>query len=163
MTDLEMRVEALIRCVDPEVFAKAMGEVRKESRPVRFRRADKPSVHEIQKAAREILSDLGMPAHIEGYRHCVTALRLLIEHPDYQKALTKELFPAVAQLHDTVGQRVSRTIRHAVECVWVRGDFEVLERHWGNSVKPYTGRPTNGEFLAKCTELLRERLGIEDT
>ena len=163
MTDLEMRVEALIRCVDPVVYAQALRDVALRGEPMKIVRSKAHSVHEVQRAARELLSDLGMPAHIDGYRYCVSALRLLIEKPSYLSALTKELFPAVAELHDSEWSKVSRSIRHAVECVWDRGNYDMLSRHWGNSVKPYTGRPTNREFLAKCAELLRECLEIEDT
>lgn len=163
MTDLEMKVEALIGCVDPDTYARVLENVKSKLSRNRSYRTDTPSAQEVQKAARAVLTDIGMPAHIVGYRHCVTALRLLVEEPDLLRAVTKELYPAVAQIHRTSGQRVSRDILHAVECTWSRGDIGILERYWGSSVNPYMGRPTNREFLAKCAELLRERLGIEDT
>lgn len=162
MTDLEMKVEALIRCVGPEAVAQAMRKIRIEAPPDLHQPKGKPTVQQIQRAAHEILTDLGMPAHLVGYRYCATALVLVIEKPEYLKTLTKGLFPAVAQKYGISWTQVSRAIRHAVECVWIRGDPGFLERCWGSSVKPYMGRPTNGEFLSKCAELLRDDLGIED-
>lgn len=162
MTDLEMKMEALIRCVGPAAFSRAMAQIQKQPEPTVWQPKELPAAKEIQKAARELLTELGMPAHLLGYHYSVTALRLMIEEPGYLKAMTKELYPDVGQIHDTDPARVARTIRHGVECVWGRGQSDMLERYWGNSINPYSEWPSNSEFLAKCAELLRERLGIED-
>ena len=51
-----------------------------------------------------------------------------------------------------------RAIRHLVEATWTRGDMDVLMRYFGNTVSPEKGKPTNGEFVARITNIVKLRM-----
>ena len=83
---------------------------------------------------------------------------LAAENRTYIHSITFGLYPQVAAHFDTTAGRVERAIRHLVEVTWTRGDVEVLQRYFGNTVSPEKGKPTNGEFIARMANVLRQRL-----
>ena len=64
----------------------------------------------------------------------------------------------MAARFDTTAARVERAIRHLVEVTWSRGDLKVLERYFGNTVSPEKGKPTNGEFIARLANVVKEKM-----
>lgn len=161
MSNLEMTVEALKRCVDPAQFALAMQEV--SAGPVTVsQKTAQMSVNDINREIRKLMTELGFPPHLKGHRCAVTAIRLAVENEDALDAIVKELYPAVAEVLGTTASRVERAIWHGVECVWDRGDLDVLNHYFGNTVSIHKGKPTNSEFLATCAGIIRERLEDRD-
>ncbi len=59
---------------------------------------------------------------------------------------------------DTTAARVERAIRHLIEVTWTRGDLDALEDYFGNTVNPAKGKPTNGEFIARMVNLVKQRI-----
>jgi two-component system response regulator (stage 0 sporulation protein A) len=104
---------------------------------------------------RHQLLELGVPDHLKGHGHLVTAVTLVCQEPRLITAITTELYPAVANLHGETPSRVERAIRHAIEVCWERGDLDVLRAVFGNTVSASRGKPTNGEFIARLANLLR--------
>lgn len=158
MSEIEMAVEALKKCVDPDAFAKAMEEVKggntpavEQERPVRVKDTSALTV-------KKLLRDIGIPTAIKGYRYAVTAVLLLAGKPDMADAMTKELYPTVAELHNTTASRVERAIRHGVEVAWSRCDLDVLTKYFGNTVSIDKGKPTNSEFLTRMAEAVQEEM-----
>ena len=49
-------------------------------------------------------------------------------------------------------------MRHLVEVTWTRGDMDVLMRYFGSTVSPEKGKPTNGEFIARITNIVKLRM-----
>lgn len=152
MTKLEKTVEALRRCIPVAEFEKAMAEVEAtEAKPA-------APTHDIEKLTRDLLTELGTPEHIKGHRFLVTALLMVAEKPDRLDAITKEIYPDVAVVHNTTASRVERAIRHAVEVTWDRGDLETLSGYFGNTVSITKGKPTNSEFLARLGNIIRQKV-----
>ncbi len=109
----------------------------------------------------EIMHEIGVPAHIKGYGYIREAIILAAESPEYINAVTKQLYPAVAQRFATTPSRVERAIRHAIEVAWDRGDLEVLQKYFGYTVSSVKGKPTNSEFIAMIADRLRmQRSGV---
>lgn len=108
----------------------------------------------------EIMHEIGVPAHIKGYGYIREAIILSAETPEYINAVTKQLYPAVAQRFGTTPSRVERAIRHAIEVAWDRGDLEVLQKYFGYTVSSVKGKPTNSEFIAIIADRLRLQRGI---
>ena len=75
-------------------------------------------------------------------------------------AMTKELYPAIAAAVGSSGARVERAIRHAIETGFDRCgyDNEVLTM-FGNTIDPSSGKPCNGDFIARVARICREGLG----
>jgi len=103
----------------------------------------------------QALRELGAPAHLEGYEYLKTALEMCLQDKSYINAISKRLYPDVAQCHGTSPNKVERAIRHAVEVAWNRSSMDVLHCYFGNSVDAERGKPTNSEFIATVAETLR--------
>lgn len=100
----------------------------------------------------DMLHEIGVPAHIKGYRFLRDAILMVIEDPELINAVTKELYPNIAAKNDTTASRVERAIRHAIEVAWDRGDLDVLDSYFGSTIHSLRGKPTNSEFIAMLSD-----------
>jgi len=103
----------------------------------------------------EIMHKLGVPAHIKGYLYLREAIDLVIKDVELLGAVTKELYPTVAENFNTTPSRVERAIRHAIEVAWDRGNINALNSYFGSTVSSSSGKPTNSQFIAKIADKLR--------
>jgi two-component system response regulator (stage 0 sporulation protein A) len=103
----------------------------------------------------EVMHHLGVPAHIKGYIYLREAIELVIKDIEYLGAVTKELYPTVAEKFHTTPSRVERAIRHAIEVSWDRGNISALNKYFGATVSANSGKPTNSQFIAKIADKLR--------
>lgn len=103
----------------------------------------------------EMLHQIGVPAHIKGYHYIRDSIMMCVRRPQMINAVTKELYPAVAQRYETTPSRVERAIRHAIEVAWDRGDIDVLNSYFGYTIHNGRGKPTNSEFIAMLSDRIR--------
>ena len=155
MSDLEMKVEALMRCVPREAFEKALAEV---SGQMAIDLGPVDSDQALRREIEAIMVDIGVPAHIKGYRYLVWAVQLAVKDETMIDAITFGLYPAVAEQFDTSSSKVERAIRHAIEVAWDRGDLDTLQKYFGNTICRSKGKPTNGEFIARVANIVRDRM-----
>lgn len=80
---------------------------------------------------------------------------IAVHDMDVINAVTKVLYPEVAQRFGTTASRVERAIRHAIEVAWDRGDIETLQKYFGYTVSNSKGKPTNSEFIAMIADRLQ--------
>ena len=102
-----------------------------------------------------IIHEIGVPAHIKGYQYLREAIIMTVEDMDVMNAVTKVLYPEVAQKFNTTASRVERAIRHAIEVAWDRGDLDTLQKYFGFTVSNSKGKPTNSEFIAMIADRLQ--------
>ncbi|HYG56661.1 MAG TPA: sporulation transcription factor Spo0A [Symbiobacteriaceae bacterium] len=102
-----------------------------------------------------IIHEIGIPAHIKGYRYLREAIMMVVNRVDLLGCVTKELYPTIARNHQTTPSRVERAIRHAIEVAWSRGNVEVIHGLFGHTVNRERGKPTNSEFIAMVADKLR--------
>lgn len=102
-----------------------------------------------------ILLEIGIPAHIKGYQYIREGILMAFYDRNMLHYITKFLYPTIAQKYKTTSSSVERTIRHAIEIAWRRGDMAVLEKIFGNTISAGKGKPTNSEFMALLTDKLR--------
>lgn len=108
----------------------------------------------------DFLHELGVPANIRGYVYLREAISMVAEEMQLLSAVTKILYPMIAENHDSTASRVERAIRHAIEVAWSRGNVDALNRMFGFTVDHRRGKPTNSEFIAMVADRLRlERAG----
>lgn len=107
---------------------------------------------------RQVLLELGAPDHLIGHPYAVQAVKMVVEDQMAINNITLFLYPAIAEKFDTNAGRVERAIRHLLEVTWSRGDPDVLMKYFGNTVSPERGRPTNGEFIARMANIVREKM-----
>lgn len=110
---------------------------------------------DLKMAITSLLHSLGIPSHIKGYNYIRDSIDLMYSHPSMLGSITKELYPEIASRYDTTASRVERAIRHAIEVSWNRGDYDVMESLFGNSVDYDRAKPTNSEFIATLADKLR--------
>lgn len=112
---------------------------------------------ELEVEIKDMLHQLGIPAHLRGYRYLVTAIQAAIEDDEMLECVTKILYPFVAKEHGSTGSRVERALRHAIEVAWGRGSNAVQDRLFGNTVSMKKGKPTNSEFIAMVASYIQCR------
>ena len=106
----------------------------------------------------EIIRELGVPAHVNGYRYLREAILLAVDDMALLGSMTKRLYPAVAERFSTTRQNAEKSMRRAIEIAWERSDREVLAKYFGRSLAMRREKPTNSEFIAMIADrLLLER------
>jgi len=106
-------------------------------------------------AVTNIIHEMGVPAHIKGYHYLRDAILMVIGEVNLLGAVTKELYPMIAQKFQTTPSRVERAIRHAIELAWDRGNVEMMTKFFGYTINLERGKPTNSEFIAMVADKLR--------
>ncbi|MDD4570281.1 MAG: sporulation transcription factor Spo0A [Tepidanaerobacteraceae bacterium] len=107
-----------------------------------------------------IIHEIGVPAHIKGYFYIREAIFMVINNIELLSAVTKELYPNIANKYNTTPSRVERAIRHAIEVAWSRGCVETLNSLFGYTTTKDRGKPTNSEFIAMISDKLRMELNV---
>ena len=158
MSDLEKRVDAISRFIladDTEGREKARARLRKL-----MNNAPTAAGLEVdaESITREIFLELGAPDHLMGHDYAIAGILMVVENRMYTDNITFGLYPQLAAKFDTTASRVERAIRHVVEVMWTRGDPDVLFRYFGNTVDANKGKPTNGEFIARISNIVKLRL-----
>lgn len=114
-----------------------------------------PSERTLEISVTNTIHAVGVPANIKGYQYLRDAIIMSINDTELINAVTKQLYPKVAEKHNTSPSRVERAIRHAIEVACVRGSEEELYSLFGYTVNNDKGKPTNSEFIAMIADKLR--------
>ena len=157
MRILEMQVDALMRLCTAEKESDR-AQVREEVRRMLEKRKLGHIGSDPEYLIRELLLELGSPDHLVGHPYVVQAIVLVVQDRTYIDSITFGLYPQLAAMFDTTASRVERAIRHLIEVTWARGDWEVLNRYFGNTINAEKGKPTNGEFIARMANIVKQRL-----
>ena len=102
-----------------------------------------------------LLLEIGIPAHIKGYQYIREGKMLSFYDKNMLHYITKCLYPTIAKKYKTTSSSVERTIRHAIEVAFRRGNRQVLEEIFSNTICSKKTKPTNSEFIALLTDKLR--------
>ena len=152
MSILEKKVEAMMQlCVAEN--ERDREKIREEIRYYLMQR-HRDSVDPEQEI-RRVLLELGAPDHLVGHPYVIRAILLVIQDRLYINSITFGLYPQLAVEFDTTPARVERAIRHLIEVTWSRGDLDILEKYFGNTVSASRGKPTNGEFIARLANVVK--------
>ena len=121
---------------------------------------EEPKQVNLTKRVTEVIHDIGVPAHIKGYKYLREAIVQAVNDPGVIEGITKILYPQLAKTFDTTASRVERAIRHAIEVAWDRGDLDTLQRYFGFTVSNLKGKPTNSEFIALIADQIRLEMNV---
>lgn len=113
------------------------------------------SIDKLELTVTNIIHQIGIPAHIKGYQYVRYAIITVVLEPEIINAVTKQLYPHIAEHFASTPSRVERAIRHAIEVAWDRGDIDVLNSYFGYTIHNGRGKPTNSEFIAMIADKLR--------
>lgn len=108
------------------------------------------------RAAQELLAVLGFRVNSVGYRTVLTALEIFRKDPNQK--ITKQLYPAVAQICGGTGIQVEKAIRSAIESAWMCRNEEIWRCYFSLGQNGKVVRPTNADFLARVLLYTQSRL-----
>ena len=103
----------------------------------------------------DIMLDLGVPAHLRGYRYLREAIQMSVDDMELVGSVTKLLYPEIARKFRVTDQKVERGIRNAIEVSWERGNKAAFRELFGYSLEDGRGRPTNSEYIARLADKVR--------
>ncbi|WP_439116303.1 sporulation transcription factor Spo0A [Paludifilum halophilum] len=102
-----------------------------------------------------VIHEIGVPAHIKGYLYLREAITMVYNEVELLGAITKTLYPRIAERYNTTPSRVERAIRHAIEVAWSRGNMDSIRKLFGYTINVSKAKPTNSEFIAMVADKLR--------
>lgn len=143
----------VLKPFDFSVLASRIRQLSEGLNPNQYISAVKPKNLDV--AVTNIIHEMGVPAHIKGYHYLRDAILMVINEINLLGAVTKELYPMIAQKYQTTPSRVERAIRHAIELAWDRGNVEMMTKFFGYTINLERGKPTNSEFIAMVADKLR--------
>ena len=91
------------------------------------KKVEKMQCDNMHNAVSKLLHDIGIPSNIKGYQYLRTAILLGYQDKKYLDGIVKNLYPKVAEIHDTTSVRTERAIRHAIQIAWDRGNTRILD------------------------------------
>ncbi len=102
----------------------------------------------------QVIKNLGVPAHLKGYQYLREGIMSVLNDREMIGAVTKILYPTIAERYDTEASRVERAIRHAIDVAWKRGNGDTIQNVFGY-MPSASHKPTNSEFIAVVADYLR--------
>lgn len=112
----------------------------------------------LEKYVTSLLLQIGIPAHMNGYKYLRQAILTVLAHPDVLDCVSQSLYPAIAEACDTTPSRVERSIRHAITVTWERAGSAIFNKILGRYASGCGEKPTNCEFIALMAERIRIHL-----
>jgi two-component system response regulator (stage 0 sporulation protein A) len=125
------------------------------SAPVKTNVVQLPKGKNLDANITTIIHEIGVPAHIKGYQYLREAITMVYNNIEILGAITKTLYPAIAEKYKTTPSRVERAIRHAIEVAWTRGNIDSISFIFGYTINISKSKPTNSEFIAMVADKLR--------
>ena len=108
---------------------------------------------------RRILFELGVPEHLVGYQYIIDAVLMVVDEPKLINKLSGNgLYLQVGQKNGVSASKAERGIRFLVDRVFLNCDTKILYRYFGNTIDPNRGKATNGEFIARMSNVVREQM-----
>ena len=153
MSELEMKIEALIRCMPQDAYNKALREVSENNTIVEAAKTDK-----LDDVIRDALREIGMPNTIKGYDYARVAIASVVEDPSLMHNICKGMYVKVAKDCNTTPSRAERAIRHGIENAWNRYGCELREEYFDSISHMRKGNPTNSEFIGGMAEIVRMKM-----
>ncbi|MGN0971293.1 MAG: sporulation transcription factor Spo0A [Aristaeellaceae bacterium] len=112
----------------------------------------------LEKYVTSLLLQIGIPAHMNGYKYLRQAIMTAVVNPDVLDCVSRDLYPTIAQACDTTASRVERSIRHAIAVTWDRAGSATFNKVLGRYATGCSEKPTNCEFVALMAERIRIHL-----
>lgn len=104
----------------------------------------------------ELLHQMGVPPNFKGYNYLRDAVLMVLRDPQLLGgALTKRLYPRLAEKYASTPGGVEAAIRNAVVACYERGNREFIEALCGLGRNGVKGCPTNSMVIAKLADHIR--------
>lgn len=114
--------------------------------------ADVSESFELESRVTSMLHNMGVPANLKGYYYLRSAIIRSVNDRSNLEMITKKLYPEIAKEYSSTSSRIERSMRHAIEVAWQRGDPDILYKYFGYTVSAYKSKPSNSEFIAMLAD-----------
>ena len=110
----------------------------------------------IENMLNNILHELGFATGTKGYEYVKESIMMTYHDSSLIKnAITRKLYPKIAEKYNSLASSVERTIRNEIEKAWTkRGNARFQDELFGHTISIETGRPTNLSFIATIVNYL---------
>lgn len=109
----------------------------------------------IEHVITKTLLALGVPAQLNGYKYLRESISMVVINPGEVTAITRQIYPVIAEKYNASAASVERAIRHAIEVSWNRGNVEAIDKMFGYTINQEKGKPTNSEYIAMVADHIR--------
>ncbi|MBQ8551716.1 MAG: sporulation initiation factor Spo0A C-terminal domain-containing protein [Clostridia bacterium] len=103
----------------------------------------------------KLLEEMSVPGKLKGHKYLAAAIRIAVDEPETVSAVTKMIYPRIAEAYDTNVACVESAIRTAITKAWYMGDMALQYELFGHTVRFMSGRPGEAEFIAILAQHLR--------
>lgn len=103
-----------------------------------------------------ILHNFGISTRLKGYRYLLEILK--DDMLSYFGHKIGEIYEMVGKKFNTGPINVERSIRHAIEVCWHRGDYYFIEKVFGHSINFEKNKPSNTELISTISEYISNHL-----
>lgn len=108
----------------------------------------------------KLLIGAGIKPYLNGYNYLKSAVKLVIENPDYTKNIKTWLYPAIAEEHNVLPLAVERTVKGSIEMAWAIGKIKYINNIFGVENYDEETGPSTGELISHladraCKELVK--------
>ena len=119
------------------------------------------SKQNITNCIRQVLKELGVSPHLEGYDCTIKAIYLMVMDSNYKFYLTKPggIYHTVAEQLGLTPSRVERAIRYFIKDLITHGDVDTINKIFGNYQMSHSASMTIKVFLPFLKAEVMERLG----
>lgn len=104
--------------------------------------------------AGKLLDVIGIPEHC-GREYLLRATEIVWLDARLLNALSKRVYPAVAQEFGADAKHVARAMRHVIDAAWRGGEMEAQYKIFGDTIDAKRGSPTLSEMIARIADILR--------
>lgn len=103
----------------------------------------------MEKVVTDMLKKFRIPPHVIGYKYLREAIIWKINNPG-NCAITKDIYPMIAEKFHTTPVRVERAIRHAIQFSYCENDKLIYEE-----ILRITRSPTNSYFIYGIADYIK--------
>ncbi|MDD5883057.1 MAG: sporulation initiation factor Spo0A C-terminal domain-containing protein [Firmicutes bacterium] len=159
MTDMELLTEKVKAIIDFELATTQQERSKAELKIRDLQSRTSNPAQTAEQILRRILFELGVPEHLVGYQYIIDAVLMVVDEPKLINRLSGDgLYLLVGNKNGVTASKVERGIRFAVDRVFLNCDADILYRYFGNTIDPDRGKATNGGFIARMANVVREQM-----
>ena len=159
MTDMELLTEKGKAIIDFELATTQQERSKAELKIRDLQSRTSNPAQTAEQILKRILFELGVPEHLVGYQYIIDAVLMVVDEPKLINRLSGTgLYLRGGSKNDVTASKAERGIRFVVDRVFMNCDMDILYRYFGNTIDPNRGKATNGEFIARMANVVREQM-----
>ena len=105
-------------------------------------------------ALEEVLKELNIPPHLDGYHYLKEAVNKVVEDKKTLKDMMDAVYARIAEENHASPVSVERTMRYAAYVAWMKSAPEVKKEIFGG-IAESPKRPANKYFIAAIAEYIK--------